>query len=354
MADVHELTHSYEAWTGARIPLDATELERKHVEMAAHEYRFLRGSYYLWLVRLSELVPEALAGARAPAVGDLHVENFGTWRDSDQVRRWGINDFDELSTGAVLPDLVRLAASAVLAPHISLADKDVCDLVLETWSQAEPGGSVDLADPDAHHLTKLVPEFADPAKFYTGLAEGPLAEVPAAVAQAATGVAEAGWQPTWHRHQAGTGSLGHRRVVGVGPAADGSPHAREGKQLGPGTAEWTTATLPGPAWPSPDGRLFETVRSAIKGPAAATRVQDWQVRDLAPDVLRIELTGLGHHDSERLLRAMARATADVHGADADGYAAALAGAESLGHSGFREMVRTMVASTKADYAAYRA
>jgi hypothetical protein len=353
MADVHELTRSYESWIGDQIPLDATELDRKHAEMADHEYRFLRGSYYLWLVRLSELVPEALAGARAPTVGDLHVENFGTWRDNDQVRRWGINDFDELARGAVLPDLLRLATSAVLAPHISLDDKDVCDLVVATWSETVRGGSVDLAEPGAHHLLALVPEFADPEKFYAGLAKGPLADVPPAVAAAATGVVETGWEPTWHRHQAGTGSLGHRRVVGVGPAADGTPHAREGKQLGPGTAQWV-ATLRSGAWPTADTALFEKVRSAIKGPAAATRVLDWHVRDLAPDVVRIELAGLGHHDSERLLRAMARATADVHGADATAYAAAVADAGSLGRSGFRDMVRTMVASTQADFAAYRA
>ena len=29
------------------------------------------------------------------AVGDLHVENFGTWRDTEGRLIWGINDFDE-------------------------------------------------------------------------------------------------------------------------------------------------------------------------------------------------------------------------------------------------------------------
>lgn len=29
------------------------------------------------------------------AVGDLHVENFGTWRDIEGRLVWGVNDFDE-------------------------------------------------------------------------------------------------------------------------------------------------------------------------------------------------------------------------------------------------------------------
>ena len=35
------------------------------------------------------------AGALELSVGDLHVENFGTWRDSEGRLIWGINDFDE-------------------------------------------------------------------------------------------------------------------------------------------------------------------------------------------------------------------------------------------------------------------
>ena len=46
------------------------------------------------------------------AVGDLHVENFGTWRDADGRLCWGINDFDEADRLPYTNDLVRLAASA--------------------------------------------------------------------------------------------------------------------------------------------------------------------------------------------------------------------------------------------------
>ena len=48
------------------------------------------------------------------AVGDLHVENFGVWRDSQQRLVWGINDFDDACELPFTSDLVRLAASALL------------------------------------------------------------------------------------------------------------------------------------------------------------------------------------------------------------------------------------------------
>lgn len=352
MNDARALTADYEAWLGGRIALDAAELDRKHAEMAAHEYRFLRGTYYLWLARLAEHLPDALAGPRVPLVGDLHVENFGTWRDAGQVRRWGVNDLDELAIGAALPDLIRLAASAVLAPHIALENKEICAIVLDTWAEATPRVAIDLEEQGAGHLRALVPPFADAHRFYAKLGTGRAAELPAEVIKAASAVAEPGWLPTWHHHEAGTGSLGHRRVVGVGPAADGAMHAREAKELGPGTAIWVATGIARTDWPRAETGLYERVRSHIAGPGAAARVGDWQVRDLAPDVVRIELTGLDGHPATRLLRAMARATADVHGVDRAGFAAAVAEAGRLGHGAFREAVETMAGLTRDDFAAY--
>ncbi len=48
-------------------------------------------------------------------MGDLHIENFGTWRDLEGRLIWGINDVDEAYPVRYPNDLVRLAASAFLA-----------------------------------------------------------------------------------------------------------------------------------------------------------------------------------------------------------------------------------------------
>ena len=42
-----------------------------------------------------EKCPELTSATKVLSVGDLHFENFGTWRDKEGRLAWGINDFDE-------------------------------------------------------------------------------------------------------------------------------------------------------------------------------------------------------------------------------------------------------------------
>ncbi len=350
-ADVRELTEDYERWLRETVDVVEHGLVEKHRVMSESELGFLRGSYYLWLVRVAEHVPDVLRRARVPVAGDLHVQNFGTWRDLDQVRRWGINDLDELSHGPWLLDVLRLATSAVLSPHLHLDHPEIAEELLAAYANAVPGVAVEIDGGEARHLTSLVPVFGDPQRFYARLARGRPTEVPPSVARAAAGVAEAGWRPSWHEHDAGTGSLGLCRAVGVGPARDGNTHAREVKQLGRGTAVWAASRLD--RQPTPDPDLYGEVAHAVRGPAGARRVGDWQVRDLAPDVVRIELAGLRRHDARRLLRSMARATADVHGVDSAGGRAAQAEAAAMSPDELAGLVATMVGVTRADLATWR-
>ena len=70
------------------------------------------------------------------AVGDLHVENFGVWRDSRQRLVWGVNDFDEACELPFTSDLVRLAASVLLAAEAAEVDVSanrVCALLLDGY-----------------------------------------------------------------------------------------------------------------------------------------------------------------------------------------------------------------------------
>jgi uncharacterized protein (DUF2252 family) len=79
---------------------------------------------------VAAVCPELSKGPHILAVGDLHVENFGTWRDSEGRLIWGVNDFDEAYPLSYANDLVRLAVSAHLAVeagHLPLKRKDICD-----------------------------------------------------------------------------------------------------------------------------------------------------------------------------------------------------------------------------------
>jgi uncharacterized protein (DUF2252 family) len=80
-------------------------------------------------------------------VGDLHVENFGTWRDSRGRPAWGINDFDEAGELPFTNDLVRLATSVVLAANavrIEAPIEMVCELLLTGYGNGLQAGGLPI------------------------------------------------------------------------------------------------------------------------------------------------------------------------------------------------------------------
>jgi len=113
--DIREATSGYERWLKQCVPLLQGDLDLKHRLMAADVFSFLRATFYRWSQLWPELCAETTAAPRVLAVGDLHVENFGTWRDAEGRLIWGVNDFDETATLPYTQDLVRLATSALMA-----------------------------------------------------------------------------------------------------------------------------------------------------------------------------------------------------------------------------------------------
>src|ERR1700730_7957071 len=113
--DIVDSTRSFERWLGKHVRLRKDDLRYKHSLMAADTFSFLRATFYRW----AQLWPEAITDlAQAPRVlsaGDLHVENYGTWRDAEGRLVWGMNDFDEAARLPFTADLVRLATRAGLA-----------------------------------------------------------------------------------------------------------------------------------------------------------------------------------------------------------------------------------------------
>ncbi len=64
---------------------DKKALEAKYEQMKEDPFPFLRATFYRWVQRWEAEAAE-LADERTPrvlSVGDLHVENFGTWRDEE-------------------------------------------------------------------------------------------------------------------------------------------------------------------------------------------------------------------------------------------------------------------------------
>src|SRR5262245_14356023 len=111
-----QATKAYEQWLGRQVELQQDELAYKRKQLAAKDpFPFFRGTYY----RRVQLFPDVCRDMqKAPvvlSVVDLHIENFGTWRDEEARLVWGINDLDEADMLPCTNDLVRLAASVWFA-----------------------------------------------------------------------------------------------------------------------------------------------------------------------------------------------------------------------------------------------
>jgi len=110
--NIQQATRQYETWLAGHVRVVKSDLGTKHELMAQDAFLFLRATFYRWMQLFPALCPKAASAPTVLAIGDLHVENYGTWRDAEGRLMWGINDFDEAFPLPYTIDLVRLAASA--------------------------------------------------------------------------------------------------------------------------------------------------------------------------------------------------------------------------------------------------
>src|SRR4029077_287148 len=167
-------TARYEAWLAERIPLVKPDLELKHHAMSAGIFPFLRATFYRWAARWRALVGDVAAAPTVLAVGDLHVENFGTWRDAEGRLVWGVNDYDEAWPLPYTNDLVRLATSAVLAAEeneLALEPEPATGAILEGYRAGLETGGLPSVLAEHHHALHdmAVARLKDPKKFWDRL-----------------------------------------------------------------------------------------------------------------------------------------------------------------------------------------
>jgi uncharacterized protein (DUF2252 family) len=318
MEDIHRATRRYEAWLGGMIPLVPADLRAKHRRMRLGPFLFMRATFYrwcqLWQARRKEL-GDAARAAPVAAVGDLHLENFGTWRDSDGRLIWGINDFDETTTLPWTQDLVRLAASAhlaIFADHIAVRRRIACEAIVEGYRAGVETGGQPYVLEETHGWLRRVAmgELRHPTAFWqkmNGLrTSSDIDRKAAAVIAGAMPARDLAIR--FARRVAGMGSLGRPRFVGIA-AWRGGWVAREAKATAPSAWLWATEAAAGA------GEAYTSIISrAVRVPDPTVRVVDgWLVRRLAPHCTRIELGDLpSSRDEERLLYAMGFETANVH------------------------------------------
>ena len=313
--NIIDATKSYEAWLGKQLVLVESDLERKHELMADSVFPFLRATYYRWAQIWTETAGDLAGGLPVLAVGDLHIENFGTWRDADGRLVWGINDLDEAAELPFTLDLTRLAVSAILTSEqqgLGATRAQIVHALLDGYrSGAESGGTPFVLEERHAELRTLVRDrLKDPTPFWGKLTNLPemKGRKPKTAIRLLMGLLPHGVESLRVVHRiAGLGSLGRRRLTAIGQF-EGGFIAREVKQLAPPASWWAKLS------DSNAIRYGELLRSSARCADPFLRQREnWVGRRLSPANSRIELDDLPREkDIHRLLHYMGAETANVH------------------------------------------
>ena len=312
---------------------DPERLALKYRAMRASPYAFLRGTCHLFYARL----PRGgvfKSAPRAWSCGDLHLENFGSYKGDRRLVHFDINDFDEAALAPASWDLVRLLTSLrVAAGPLGWGDvqaQALCRDHLAAYAGALALGKAYWIERDlAHGLVRELldglrnrprPQFLDGR---TVLKRGQRQlrvdgqkALPASAAQRAAVKAFmqdfASHQPDPRfykvldvaRRVAGTGSLGLDRYA-ILVAGKGSPDGNyllDLKAAQPSSLlQWLK--VPQPDWPSEAHRIVavQTRMQAVTMAflhAVSFQQRPYVLRALQPSEDRVRLQG-PHHTAEQ-------------------------------------------------------
>lgn len=129
---------------------DPERLQLKYQRMRSDPFVFLRGTCHLFYQHL----PSVGIFKSAPPVwscGDLHLENFGSYKGDNRLAYFDMNDFDEGMLAPATWDLVRMLTSMrVGAKSLGLKPSDamvLCSAFLESYGVALMTGKAYWVEP---------------------------------------------------------------------------------------------------------------------------------------------------------------------------------------------------------------
>lgn len=312
----------YESWLGSYCRLDRKALAAKHERMGESAFLFLRGSFFRWPYYLEAVDAGILRAPTVLAVGDIHLENYGTWRDDEGRLVWGINDFDEAAELPFTSDLVRLAASALLEgakpgtqqKRPMLSGRGAVEAIAAGYQQGLGGEPQPFVLEDLHPTLRNLAIVRGKAavrewqkiraggEVRAGSLDGSLHDLLlTCLPSGSDGV-------RLYRRQAGLGSLGRPRYVAVATWYGGLV-AREAKAAAPSAVRMPKTGI---ANPLADYRRIEALGFRARDPHL--RLADrWIVRRLSPEARKIEIAEIEDVADQRdLLSAMGRELANIH------------------------------------------
>jgi hypothetical protein len=355
---IQTATDDFEGWLGQYVALVEDDLDHKHTKMASRTsaFPFFRGTFYRWAQKFPKVCPDLADAPSVIAVGDLHVQNFGTWRDADGRLAWGVNDLDEACEMPYTSDLVRLAASAVLQAREQgwgQTPDDACAAVATGYAAGLRARLDSRARPvliESHAwLSRLRPQ-NDPSRFWRDLKDlvsGRHTVPQEAIAVIRTVLPSEAVDCRVAPRTAGMGSLGRPRYCAVGDWC-GGPIAREAKAAAPSAWSWARSSQP----TDPEQVLKMLFDENIRAPDPVYRVaRGWVLRRLAPDCDKID--DAVHEREGRVLRLMGVETANVQGISEDRLRDVSKDLESRPDNWLRSAVKDMLKCVRSDWESWQ-
>ena len=96
----------------------------KYQLMAENAFRFFRGTCHLFYEDLGQA--QALTGSPLSWIcGDLHLENFGTYKGDNRLVYFDVNDFDEGVLAPALWEVVRMLTSIFTGCESNISDNRI-------------------------------------------------------------------------------------------------------------------------------------------------------------------------------------------------------------------------------------
>ena len=302
---------------------DPALVRLKYGRMGADPFSFFRGTDHLFAASWSTLKPVD-PGPAILTCGDLHLENFGGFRDDEGRFTFDINDFDQASILPVAFDLTRCATSIILAAEVwglspiqamrtALGFKDAYLAVIAGEPAPDDGDETPIdalvgrcaLGSQAELLGELT-RVDGSGRPSIRRSSGKFPPVGKAVAKLVSGAVEAHGKATGRPASfevldvagriAGIGSLGVRRYVAL-VAGDGSEDGArllDVKEVGPCTVLACSAGPMPSDWGDDARRVVDAQRRLQERPTAGLAVLEvdgrgFRLREMIPDENRATL-----------------------------------------------------------------
>lgn len=139
-------------------------VQRKYGFMAENPFRFFRGTCHLFYEDLAAASPLPLS-PQAWICGDLHIENFGSYKGDNRLVYFDLNDFDEAVLAPAAWELARMVTSICVAFDTMDIDAEVTrrmmNLYLDSYARTLAEGKARSIEPRT--AKGIVGDFLDAA-----------------------------------------------------------------------------------------------------------------------------------------------------------------------------------------------